>query len=173
MASAITGSSDRQVRTLRLCSDDTNDNVDNDTDSNTNSNSNANATNAADSSDTVNRKMNPEEEEEQKRNIIFQIFRSEHMEEVRTSFEIIYERLSYYHTSASIALTKRIDWIGLDSIRFIRSLARSLAHSIDPLYSYLIFRKLLVIASDNAAKKEKWSSRKGVAELPCFHRHLR
>ena len=89
MASAITGSSDRQVRTLRLCSDDTNDNVDNDTDSNTNSNSNANATNAADSSDTVNRKMNPEEEEEQKRNIIFQIFRSEHMEEVRTSFEII------------------------------------------------------------------------------------
>jgi len=99
---------------IRLRSDDKNDNDNNDTDSNTNSNSNTNATNAADSSDTVNHNMNREEE----------LFRSEHMEEVRTSFEIDYERFLYYHTS--IALTNHIDWIRFDSIH-------SLAHIIDPL----------------------------------------
>ena len=121
MASEITASSNSQVRTLRHCSDDNSDNVDNDTDSNTNSN--ANATNA-DNCDMVNRKMNPEEEKEEdrKKSIIFNFFRSEHIEEVRTSFEITYERLSYYH--ASIALAKHIDWIRFDYIRF-DSFARS------------------------------------------------
>jgi len=113
--------------------------------------------------------MNPEEEEERKKNIICKLFRSEDMEEVRTSFEINYERLSYHHTN--IALTKYIDWI------------HSLAGNIDPLVLLSFFRKLLVIASDNAAKKEKSASRKTaifllsmrkrVTELPSFHRLLR
>jgi len=64
-------------------SDDNNDNDNNDTDSNSNSNTNANANNADNSSYAVNHKMNPEEEEEEerKKNIIFKLFRSEHMEE--------------------------------------------------------------------------------------------
>ena len=74
---------------IQIHSDDNNDNDNNDT--NTNSDSNANADNAAYSSDTVNHKMNPEEEEERKRNSIFQLIRSENMEEVRISFEINYE----------------------------------------------------------------------------------
>ena len=96
-----------------ISSDDNNDNDNNDTDSNTNTNtntnSNANDTNADNSSDNVNYKMNPEEEEERKKNIIFKLFRSEHMEKVSTqqarklpcfySFEINHERLLYYHTT--------------------------------------------------------------------------
>ena len=97
---------------IMIPSDLNNDNDNNDTDSN----SNPNANNAADnSSDAVNHKMNPEEEEERKKNIIFKLFRSEHIvEEVRTkqaskresyhiltySFKInYYERSLYYHTN--------------------------------------------------------------------------